>query len=227
MVKFQAIILFIISFLEILLAGYVYFRNRKNLIGKVFSFFTFCVSFWVWPIGIVVFLNNQQSIEFFTKLTWVGPIFMAPALLLFSWIFPYKSIEIKLKHWLILIFPVIVSMFFLYSSTCPIIDSIEMTVWRRVHFGPGIHIFNTLFVFYWIWAMVNFYQTYKASEGIHRWQLKYLLIGIVVSSFFGILFDLIFPWFGVFMYDIFSVIGAITSVIWLGFVSYILFKKNI
>lgn len=227
MVKFQAIILFIVSFLEILLAGYVYIRNRKNLIGKVFSFFTFCVSFWVWPIGIVVFLNDQQSIEFFTKLTWIGPIFLAPTLLLFSWIFPYKSIEIKLKHWLILIFPVIVSILLLCTSIYPVIDSVEMNVWRRAHFGPGIHIFNILFVVYWIWAIVNLNQTYKASEGIHRWQLKNFLIGIVISSFFGILLNLIFPWLDIFMYDFLSVIGAITSVIWLGFTSYILFKKNI
>jgi hypothetical protein len=102
-----------------------------------------------------------------------------------------------------------------------------MNVWRRAHFGPGIHIFNILFVVYWIWAIVNLNQTYKASEGIHRWQLKNFLIGIVISSFFGILLNLIFPWLDIFMYDFLSVIGAITSVIWLGFTSYILFKKNI
>jgi hypothetical protein len=102
-----------------------------------------------------------------------------------------------------------------------------MDAWRSIIFGPGVHVFNVLYIYYLIWALVNFYKRFKSAEGLHRWQLKYFLIGLVISSVFGLLFDLIFPWLNILMYDVYSVWGAMATIIWLGFSSYILFKKNI
>ncbi|PIY96560.1 MAG: hypothetical protein COY66_03870 [Candidatus Kerfeldbacteria bacterium CG_4_10_14_0_8_um_filter_42_10] len=228
MVQAHGIILIIIAALELFLGIYILLQNPRDHIRRWYAFLVFMVALWVWSIGFVVFTNDIFIIDIVTRLNWVGPIFIASTLLFFSWIFPYPTKRIGIKNWLIFFFPMVIDLFLLYWDVFPIFKSIKLDPWRTVVFGPGVHVFNALFLFYWIWGTYNFYHKFRAADGIHKWLLKYFLIGIIISSIFGVTSNLILPWFGLYMkYPVLSAIGPELSIIWLGFTGYILFKKNI
>lgn len=226
-VYIHGIILLIIAVLEGFLALYLFLTNPRDQIRRWYSLFVFGIMLWVFGNAGGIFTNDVQVANFINKLSWVGPIFIAPTLLFLSWIFPYKSQLIGLKNWLIFIVPVVFFLILLYTPLLPIMKSTNMDEWRTVNFGPGLHLFNSFFIIYWLWAIYNFFKKYQTADGIHRWQLKYLLIGIVISSVFGITLNLILPWLQLTVFPVIGAIGAESTVIWLAFTTYILFKKNI
>jgi len=148
MAKVHGIILLVIAFLELLLALYILLQNHRDRIRRWYSFFIFSVSLWVWPIGLIVFINRVGIIEFISKLNWVGPIFIAPTLLFLSWIFPYKLKQISIKNWLVFLLPIFIFLILLFTPIFPILESANLDEWRTVNFGPGLHLFNAFFVIY-------------------------------------------------------------------------------
>lgn len=228
MVETHGIILQIIGYLELVLSLYVLFQNPNDRIRRWYALLVLSVAIWVWSIGAVLFVDDIFIIDILTRLNWVGPILIAPTLLFFSWVFPYIDKKISINNWLIFSFPIFIGLFLLYFRTFPIFTTIQIDPWRTVVFGPGLHIFNSLFLVYWLWATYNLYRKFKTADGINRWLLRYVLLGIIISSIFGIVSNMILPWFGYWIdHPYLSAIGPELSIIWLGFTSYILFKKNI
>lgn len=227
MVIVHGIILLLIAFLELVLGLYILLRNPKNEISRWYSLLVFSIMLWVIGNGGSIFFNNLNIINFINKLAWVGPIILAPTFLFLSWVFPYKTKALTIKNWLIFFIPIIFFLIILFTSFLPIMKSTNLDEWRTPNFGPGLHLFNAFFIIYWLWAIYNFYKKYKTADGIHHWQLKYLLIGIIISSLYGITLNLILPWINMTVLPIVGAIGAEASIFWLGFTAYVLFKKDI
>ncbi|MFA6271960.1 MAG: histidine kinase N-terminal 7TM domain-containing protein [Patescibacteria group bacterium] len=228
MVEAHGIILQIIGYIELILSIYIFFQNPRDRIRRWYSLLVFSVSLWVWSIGVGISTDNVVAIDMLTKLNWIGPIMFAPTLLFFSWVFPYASKKISKRNWLIFFLSLIVGLFPLINSYIPIYTSINSDPWRTVSFGNGVHIFNAWFLVLWVWSIINLYKKFVASDGISRWLLKNVLLGVSVSSVFGVISNMILPWFGFWMDNPYlSAIGPELSIIWLGFTSYVLFKKNI
>jgi len=88
--------------------------------------------------------------------------------------------------------------------------------------GPLFFLFPIYFLFYWIWAVRNLIVKFKMTDGIHIYQLKLLLWGVLISSIIIIIFDIIYPLLGK---VVISGLGPEFSIVWLGFTSYIILKK--
>ncbi|MFH1534942.1 MAG: histidine kinase N-terminal 7TM domain-containing protein [Patescibacteria group bacterium] len=228
MVEIHAIVLIVIGCLELLLSLYILFQNPKDRIRRWYSLLVFSVALWVLSIGLGITINDVFAIDILTRLNWIGPIVFAPTLLFFSWIFPYTTKKIGIRNWLIFGFSIVTGILLLYNDIIPIYTSINSDPWRTVIFGPGVHIFNVLFLLYWVWSAINLYIKFRSADGVNRWLLRNVLLGILISSIFGVVSNMILPWFGLWAdMPYLSAIGPELSIIWLGFTAYVLFKKNI
>ncbi len=218
----HGIILLIIAALELLLLLYLLFTRSKGHIIYSFTIFTVGVIFWVMGNGIHRLVKTNEAAFFWTDINHFAAIIIAVGLVYLSLAFPYleKKISNAVKTVLITI---IILFAYLIFFTEIIVESITGPIDNRFQvIGPMYHFYAIVFLLLFIWAFINLFRKYKITEGIQRWQVGALLVGLMGSAIFGTLFDLFLPWFGGPQY---FYLGPESSVIWLGFTSYIVFKE--
>ncbi|MFA5070530.1 MAG: histidine kinase N-terminal 7TM domain-containing protein [Patescibacteria group bacterium] len=219
-------ILIPIAILELILGLYILSRRPRSAVSVSFAIFCFSVALWVFSNGFGYVLESPDSFKvFWWYLTFPSASLIASVFLYFSWVFPYKSKEIRLREYLAVIIPTVVfSLVIAFSDI--FIKGIDFNLNPPPFiFGPFYHVFAIYFLFFWIGALINLIIKYKKSDGIHRWQLKYLLIGVFLSSIFGMGTNLLLPYFFHLKTLSYDFIGPGSSIIWLGMVSYIIWKK--
>jgi len=222
----HGIILLIVGTLELILGISFLVKKRVGEAARWYSLFILSVVVWVLTNAAMALSDSASLLYYFTEMTYAGSMFIAPTFLLFSYTFPAPKKAISTAFTVLLFVPAIINIFIVFLSDLYIKNLEIVNGSVQETFDWMIYVFSALFVIYWIWGIFNLVGSYKKSDGLYRWQLKYLLIGIAISSIVGIAFDILLPLFGI-NFSGRNWIGAEFSIVWLGFTSYILFKKNI
>lgn len=214
-----------IAILELILGIYILSRRPRSAVSVSFAILCFSVALWVFGngLGFILEISNLKWVLY--NMVFLAASMIAGSFLYFSWIFPFKSKIIRLRDYLLVILPVI-----FFGATLIFTDWFikGMDYSQRItqyYFGFLYHVFAVYFIFFWVGAFINLIIKYRKSDGIHRWQLKYLLWGVALSSIFGMGYNLIIPWVTGLTVQTYDFIGPGSSIIWLGMVSYIIWKK--
>lgn len=222
------IILIVIAILEISLAAYLFLTNYKDQIRRWYSFFVLSISIWVGSLGLSFVFTSKDLIVMTGYLPYVGGMLGVVTLLGFSWVFPLVTKRFTKWQWIALIIPMILFTILIYSPLAPVVQETQMTEWRTNPKGPSYDLYNAFILVYIIWAVVNLAIKIRTADGIHRWQLKNLLIGVSISAFVVIVANVLLPWLRTSNWEFFeSFIGPALSAVWLVFSGYIIFKKRI
>ncbi|MFH1366550.1 MAG: histidine kinase N-terminal 7TM domain-containing protein [Patescibacteria group bacterium] len=218
-------ILIPIAILEFALGLYMIFRKPRSAVSVSFAIFCFSVALWVFSNGFGFIATSKMFQWFWWNLTFPAASAIASVFLFFSWVFPYKSKDIKIRDYILIITPtVFFSITLIFTDW--FIKDIDYTKYPpQFVFGFLFHIFAIFFLIFWIGAFINLVLKYRKSDGIHRWQLKYLIWGVAFSSIFGMATNLLLPWVMHLITFSYDFIGPGSSIIWLGMVSYIIWKK--
>ncbi len=187
-----AIIILIIVFALGLL---VFASKRHSSVNQTFAALIFFIGFWLASSLFIDLSPNLTGVYFWAQisLVWAAAI---PALwLYFSYIFPVKTPLSRFKKAIILLPPVL---FLLFSPTTANIQAIKINPdGSRVIFHGALYFF--LFVYFLIfilWAFVRLIKSYRQSQGIVKTQIKYIFIGSLISSLFGLMGAFMFPYLG-------------------------------
>ena len=216
------IILFVICFFELIICFYIFFTNPKSEIRRVYSSFIFSVFLWGISNALMVAVSDLNNAFFWGKLTYLAAGLIAVFLLYFSWIFPYKKSEVTLFKKIILILPPVIISLLLYFTNWIVDKPVFRHGINDLTLGSAYYLYVLFFAGYIIWGLVNLFKKYFNSDGVHRWQLKILLWGLLISATLGMTTNLFLPMFDITHYGLY---GPISSVAWLGVTSYIVFKK--
>lgn len=216
--QIQNYILLLEAALLFALAFYVLLRNPGQKVPQAFFVMTFGAGMWVGSNGI--FEITQQL--FFGKATFIGAILIVTGFIYLSTYFPYQHKIIKSLEHIIISIPAIFLSVILYSTDWFIvrvstIDTLEQ--------GVFYHVFAVYYLIYWFWGIYNLFRKYKTADGLHYWQLRYLFLAIIFSLFAGIATNLILPW--LFKIQNLGWVGPMFSIVFFGFLSYIVFKKEV
>lgn len=216
-----------ISLMEVLLAIYILTRHPASLVKNVLGLMTLSAALWLFSGGYGALIGDLNGVLFWWKVTFLGATGIAAFFLLFSWAFPFQREKIKGVHYVIVILPIVFFGFLLFLTDSLVKGLDTSGKLPMLTFGISHKLFAAYFIGYWLWAIINLFKKYKASDGLHRWQLKILLWGTVISSVIGITTNLIFALAGI-AYKNFdwSIIGYIASAIWLGVVSYVIWGRR-
>ena len=105
-----------------------------------------------------------------------------------------------------------------------LIKGLEIRDWGYdVQFGHFWYwIYSIYILFFFIWAYYNIWKSYLISSGFNRLQLKFILIGLLLAGVFGIVFDLLLPYFGNWKLNW---LGPYFSILVLFSTSYLIFYK--
>ncbi|MFA6198629.1 MAG: histidine kinase N-terminal 7TM domain-containing protein [Patescibacteria group bacterium] len=210
--------------LEALLGRYVYYRDRKNPVNIAFSLLVLCILIWVAINAKLALTIVADDIAWYRSAYFTG-LLIGASQLYFVWVFPYRTFVISRKKAAILLLPVVVFIHFIFFTRFIISGIQNVGVTARGEFGNGFYVYLIIFACYFIVGFYSLLKKYIHSDGIHRWQLKYIFISILIPFLINILLDMVLPALHVTRMPWMEYFGAESSVIWLGFTSYVLFKK--
>lgn len=187
--------LILVAGLDIGVALLIWLRNYRNKINQSFALMLLFLA--VWTFGCAMFREapTAEAVMLWVRTLNVGGIILIVPFLLFSIYFPFQTYQLTglLKTAIFLpMFGVLIVLFIpdvWFSPSSIIINPPHNNF--RINFG--YYIFTLYFLIFIGWAYYNLIRKYLSSEGFTRSQLKLIIAGTSIASFFGTLFGAISP----------------------------------
>ncbi|MEK7637601.1 MAG: histidine kinase N-terminal 7TM domain-containing protein [Patescibacteria group bacterium] len=213
-------ILILISLAELVLGIFLISRYQRSQAKIWYGLFCIAIAIYVGGNGLGYLRNNLYIAE---RVGWVGGILTAIFILPFSFTFPLPRKRFS-ELWPLVIWPAIIFVPAILATNILLNNNGEISY--RLGYstlkGPYFWAMLGLFGVYWVWALINLFWRRSHSDGIHRWQLNSLLLGIVVSLVVSVTTDIIFP---LVTKSTIGYVGSLFSAVWLGFTAYIILRK--
>ena len=190
----KAIILIGVALSNLVFALVLYFRNRKNWIHIFYAISVFMTAMWALFTGIFYLTSSQVLASISIHLMYIAAALIAPAFFAFAYVFPYRRYEFPEKLKKIIFISIIGIM----------IISAAPNVLVKAYINPAgqgndvsLNFFwNIIYTIYFLtlfgWAFVELFLKMKMG-GVIKLQLKHVLRGTVIAGLFGVIFNLIFP----------------------------------
>lgn len=214
------ILLLAIALAEFALGLWFIFAYRRQQSTFWYGLFAIGAASYVGSNGLGFLLDNFYIAE---RLGWAGGALLTSFFLPFSFSFPIPRRSAReMIPWVV--WPIIIFVFGTIFTDLFIKDQgiISYRAGYQTSVGPLFWFYLLFFGVYWTWSIANLISRRLESDGIHRWQLNMLLLGVLASLTFSVAFDIVLPLVAV---SNFGYVGSLFSTVWLGFTSYILVKK--
>lgn len=163
------------------------------------SFFGLSFAIGGWALGIAGFLltNEPEAAFNWAKLYYFFPILISASLVFFTRSFPdYSRVPqkvglITLLGGVALVTPLILMPDFLITDLVHH-DWGKEIVLDKVHYL----LYSTYLILCFVSSLFHIYKKSKREEGLYVAQAELFFRGFIVAAFFGVLFNLAFPWVG-------------------------------
>jgi len=220
-------LLLITALLNLILACFLYLKNRKNGVNIGFICMVLGVALWSITNAICLKIKTLQTAIFWSQISYLSAVFIASGFLYFSLVFPPSLRTLKKfgpkkyhKIFLVLSLSLISIIIFIPGFT---VKTVILHPWRIIT-GSGLYLFAAYFLVIMGWAFRNLIRKFFLSQGKERNQLIYVFLGTVLTAIPGIFFNLILPIQGIYQ---FVSLGPIFAFIMIGFISYAMLKYQL
>lgn len=177
-------------------ALFLFVKNYRSKINISLSLTVVATAIWIFT-NLMTDLSNTGALALaWSKLTLVGPIFVAYFVLYFSTVFPKERGGISKGIWYLLLLPV-VSILFLVPTSLNISSAWINSGQVDVVVGPLYYIFGVYFLCYFGVGIFNLLRSFLNSQGIIKVQMWYVLGGLGLAVFLGLITNFILPIMGV------------------------------
>ncbi len=176
---------FVVSWLTLFFGVFVYLKNRKAKLNKVFSLI--CLSVFIWAFGYSQMYNTKSgdaAALFWARFGYSGAVFIP----VFVWHYIMIFLGVKVKKWIMFGAYLLGVLFFIISRTDLFLYSMQRSYfWGYYPKAGPIYIFFVLFfalVFISAVAVLYYHLKFKkiglSSNDVNR--IKYLLAGFAIAS---------------------------------------------
>jgi len=193
----RATILFITTALNIALVLTIHLRSRRNPINISYNLIVLSVAFWAFCYGMLELSTEPSQARFWYYLTYVAGSLIASFFFYFSSVFPTQEQSLTIWEYLLAGGFPIVSIGLMITPQI-LIREITPQPWGKV-----VVLGKPAFWAYSLWltllmgrAFLRLYHKYQRTAGRPKMQLRYVLIGTAISTFFGSVFNLVLPGMG-------------------------------
>lgn len=172
------------AFTSFILGLFVYFKNKKSLLNRTFTFFAFSVGFWSFGYFFWQIAGDSKTALLWTRILMAGAIFIPISY--FHFVIYLLNIY-KEKRKLLIIGYILCGIFLITDFTSlfikDVIPKLSFSYWPE----PNIffHPFLLMFFGYVIYSWFLMFRAYRKFFGIKREQIKYVLIGTVIGFLGG------------------------------------------
>jgi len=199
-------------------------QNRSEAV-IVFSIISVCLILWTLAIFFSNISQTDQQLLLSTRLAFVGPSFLGILFLYFVSYFPKANYKLHpyIKYFFIVLSFILLSL----SSTSLIVKNAFFD-----ELGKSVYVYGKLYPLFFLYFLTTFtysffilIRKYRFSKDlIEKLQIKYLFIGLLLSSVFGIATNLFLPMLG---YSELGKFGPISIIFLFSFTTYAITKHHL
>ncbi|MBV9468152.1 MAG: hypothetical protein JOZ57_02770 [Abitibacteriaceae bacterium] len=222
-----ATLLFIVSTVNLCLAGLVFWRRPQAEINRVFAVTASSVAAWTVTNALFQATESVAAATLWANISYVSALIVVASLFHFSQIYPAHGDHLHRRiapHaawglWLVTIFCGIMP--FLPHF---VINHVELTPERRIITNPGFYLL-ALFIFATVLgAMRSLLRSLIVTHGKERMQARYVLTGMAVTAAFGLICNLVLP-----LLNNYSLVwlGPASSLVFVGCTVYSIIKERL
>jgi len=217
--NYYAISSLIIALSSLAFGLFIYFRNTKDSVNKIFLFlslavFVFGASYFFWQMT-----DGASQALFWNRALMFGAILIAPLYfhlaLALTWQNRVKTNFIIGSYLLFLIFLIADFTNLFISGVRPIAI---FDYWSVP--GPLFHPFLALWLGYGFWATFILYKAYKTSECFNLVRFKWIMLGMIVGLLAGS--TNYFYWYNIPIPPVLHIF----SISYIVSIAYLIFKRN-
>jgi PAS domain S-box-containing protein len=209
---------------NLILACVVLLKNPRSNINRSFSLIVLFIAFWSFSN-----LLSDVSAGYYEALIWNRMVYLVSAIIpiftiLFSIYFPEGGIvEGLFKRALIFMPGIILAVLSLFTDL--IVKSISFAAWgTAINYGPLFILHSLYMVGYLVFAIYLMASKYYKFQGVHKVQIKYVLLGSLISITLAVLTNIFMPMFGNFQFTGF---GPSFMLILVGFTTYAILRHRL
>lgn len=188
----KIILLLVVACINFVLGSYFNFRSKQDSASKPMGVLAWFLGIWTLSIAMFYATDSLES-----ALSWDRLGYMAATICgAVFWVFSTRIGKTRIKPHVIFIalIPTAVLTLFHLSPNFLLSHAVQHDWGREVILVPWHYwIFFTHFVLFFGSGFIVFAHKYLASSGVNKNQFKYIFIGVIITSFFCILFNLVLP----------------------------------
>lgn len=188
--------LFLVSVLNAILALVILSRNFRSQVNVYFSLYIFGIVFWALGLGMYYITSSYEGTLFWVQVYYNAANVIGFAFLMFAMAFPKG--KLSMQHMLYVVLPTATLFTLIFAQPSFMYQDIVISAdYKEVIFNPvGYAFYSLYFLVYYGLGFYLLIKKYKNMYGVYKIQLAYILIGNVIGGIFGVVFNLILPWFG-------------------------------
>lgn len=209
---------------NLLLSFYIFFRNRRDEINRIFALVTVAIA--IWTVAAIIFRASPGYLNDVTaRLLYAAATLMPTIFLYFTAIFPPYRIA---KRALILSLPVLnIAMILFVWYTSLVIENVRLDQidGKIILFGSGYLIYSLYYLLLFGFSYLFLFKKYWTTSGIDKIRLRFLLLGTMVTTIVGLATNLLLPWYGIYTYYIW--VGQISTLILVIMIAYAIVKHRL
>lgn len=198
--------------------------NYRSLTNRFFFLFVFFFDFWLISNYFSNSVTDYSQAVLFNKLIFFSTIFLGLFLSFFITVYPNAKAKFNkiVVFWAstISVFIAVLSLTDLIVQSVVIKEGVS-----EIIFGDGITLYAILLLSFLIYSIVTLIRKFRASKGIERLKIQYLMLGITLTTLGVIATNLILPI--IFSNFDLSNIGAGFSLILVGLSGYSIIKHRL
>lgn len=221
----QSTALLLVGIIDLILGALIYLKERENKSNVLFALVTFSVSGWVLTRGLfeIVPINGLSRIVL--NLLYISASLIPLFFVLFTYTFPFGKIPFSKKQILFIAIPnlIIIWLVLIPGFVLGEINQYSYN-YKSINFGFGYVFYSIYILGYFLWGFINLIKKYLKSAGILKIQLVYIFCGTFIATLFGVITNLILPFFGSFR---FFWLGPVLTIVMVLFIAYAIVKHHL
>ena len=220
----KILFLIIIFVIHLAMATFLFLKSKGQPTRSAFALVLYGASLWTFGIAMFIATTNMEVAIVWARIYYFAAAVIPLAFLLFAnhFIYPqYQITEHKIITWLLPFLAITVVIFhptFFIEKVTHFDWGNDANVKFLGHMLYTIYFFTYIFVAYRI-----LFKKLQSADGINRGILSTTITGTILSYLFGIFFDLLLPFIGIYRY---IYLGPYFTLITLSFLVYWLFIKK-
>jgi len=161
---------------------FVYLRNRKRFLNKIFALLMFSIAVWSFGLANLAVATDELKGLFWDRFLYFGSLFIPT--LFFHFVLTFLGLRKERKK--LLMVGYIFSFLFLILNFTPLFRE-RMVSAQALHFnylpemGPVYPIFPLMFLFYVGYSLYLMVKRYRRMSGVTRNQIKYAFLAAIIG----------------------------------------------
>lgn len=206
----QNILLLIAGIINLAMSIFIISRGWKNKVNLYFSLMTFFNFLWATGLLFVNPFFNSGIIRFAAAVVYPIALMVVVSLFYFIIYFPYKIFSLS-KFYNNLIFGIvfIISIFCIFGYKI-FAQDVSLIPRLVVHYEFWSYfIYTVLLMTLMILGVLILFLKFKKADGIFKWQLKLVLMAVIIGTSGGLFFNVYLVTLGIFDYMYLGLISTL------------------